>query len=167
MKKQLTVVLLVFVLAVSLMGCAAASAVQKLDAAEDQIEEKLDRAEDKLEQSIRNAVPPAEKSALPAQEPATPAIPAQEPAAPATEPVQVPPPVENTDKLTEEQALQIALDYVGFTADQVSRVRTEFEVDDGIPQYDVEFLQGDWEYEFEIHGKNGKIISYDKDHKYD
>ena len=49
----------------------------------------------------------------------------------------------------------------------MSRVRTEFEVDDGAPQYDVEFHQGDWEYEFEIHAENGKILSYDKDHKYD
>jgi hypothetical protein len=31
----------------------------------------------------------------------------------------------------------------------------------------VEFYHGDWEYEFEIHGETGKILSYDKDHKYD
>ena len=62
---------------------------------------------------------------------------------------------------------KIALDYLGLTADQVQRLRTGYEIDDGIPQYDVEFLEGDWEYEFEIHAETGKILSFDKDHKYD
>jgi len=74
---------------------------------------------------------------------------------------------ENPLKLTQEQARQIALEHLNLTADQVTRLRSDFEMDDGIPQFDVEFLQGDWEYEFEIHGETGKILSYDKDHKYD
>jgi len=69
--------------------------------------------------------------------------------------------------VTKEEAEKIALDYAGFTADQVSRLRTEYEIDDGIPQFDVQFYEGDWEYEFEIHAENGKILSFDKDHKYD
>ena len=172
MKKQLTAVFLIFALLLTLSGCMAANAVQQLDMVEDKVEAKLDTAEDKLEESLRNAVAPAppaapaEPAVVPApaeSEPAptapaavpekVPAVPAQEPAAP--------------EKLTQEQALQVALDHLGFQADQISRLRTEFEIDDGIPQYDIEFHQGDWEYEFEIHGENGKIISYDKDHKYD
>ena len=69
--------------------------------------------------------------------------------------------------LTKEQTQQIALDYLGITQEQVSRLHVTFEIDDGIPQYDVEFYHGDWEYEFEIHAENGQILSYDKDHKYD
>ena len=140
-------------------GCMAANAVQKLDLVEDKVEAKLDAAEDKLEESLRNAAAPAPAETVPAPTvPAAvpeeaPTMPAQEPAAP--------------QKLTQEQALQIALDHLGFRADQISRLRTEFEIDDGVPQYEVEFLQGDWEYEFEIHGENGRIMSYDKDHKYD
>lgn len=157
MKKQLTAVLLIFALLLSLSGCMAANAVQKLDMVEDKVEAKLDAAEDKLEESLRNAAAPAE--ALPA--PTVPAVvPEEAPTMPAQEPAA-------SQKLTREQALQIALDHLGFRADQISRLRTEFEIDDGIPQYDVEFLQGDWEYEFEIHGENGTILSYDKDHKYD
>lgn len=72
-----------------------------------------------------------------------------------------------SQQLTAEEAQKIALDYLGFTADQVTRLHTEFEIDDGIPQYDVAFHSGDWEYEFEIHGETGQILSYDKDHKYD
>ena len=147
MKKQLTAVLLIFALLLSMAGCSAANAVEKLDAAEDRVEAKLDAAEDKLEDSLRKAVNPA------------PTVSAGEPAAPA--------PTESREELTKEEAVQIALNHLGFTADQVTRLRTEYEIDDGIPQYDVEFHQGDWEYEFEIHAGSGKILSYDKDHKYD
>ena len=157
MKKQLTAVLMMLALLLSLSGCAAAQAVQILDRAEDKVEAKLDAAEDKVEESLRNVV------VSPAAPAAEPAVPAAEPKAEPAEPGAP----ENRQKLSEEQILKIALDYVGFAADQVSRVRTEFEVDDGAPQYDVEFHQGDWEYEFEIHAENGKILSYDKDHKYD
>ena len=78
-----------------------------------------------------------------------------------------PPPAEGSQILTGEQALQIALDYLGFTADQVTRIRTEYKVDDGVPEYEISFYREGWEYELEIHGENGKILSYDKDHKYD
>lgn len=140
MKKQLTAMMLVIVLLMTMAGCSAAGTVRKLEAAEDKVEAKLDAAEDKVEDALREAVTPA------------PATPAPNGAAPT---------------LTAEQAQQIALDQAGFTADQVTRLRTEYEFDDGIPQYSVEFEQGDWEYEFEIHGETGNILSYDKDSKYD
>ena len=65
--------------------------------------------------------------------------------------------------LTKEEAEAIALEYAGLTADQVTRLWTEYEIDDRIPQYDIEFHAGDWEYEFEIHAETGAILSYDKD----
>ena len=142
MKKQLTALLLIFVLLFAMAGCSAANAVQKMEAVEDLAETKLDAAEDKLEAALREAVKPA--------------------------PTQTPPAsADSSHSLTQEQAQQIALDYLGFSADQVTRLHTEYEIDDGIPQYDVSFYQGDWEYEFEIHAESGKILSYDRDHKYD
>jgi len=164
MKRQLTVFLLMLVLLLTMAGCSAVNAVQRLDAAEDMVEAKLDAVEEKVESGFRNAVSPASS--------ADPAVPAPAPTAPAQmrpEPTQPPQPVltESPRQLTEEEALQVALDHVGFTANQVTRLHTEYEIDDGIPQFDIEFHQGDWEYEFEIHAENGKIISYDKDHKYD
>lgn len=144
MKKQFAVIMLVLVLLLAATGCAAANAVQRLDAAEDRVEAKLDAAEDKLEDSMRKAVADA-----PAAAETTPAV------------------TGSSVLLTKEQAQQIALDYLGLTADQVTRLRSEQEIDDGVPQFDVEFHQGDWEYEFEIHAEDGRILSYDKDHKYD
>lgn len=144
MKKQFAVIMLVLALLLAATGCAAANAVQRLDAAEDRIEAKLDAAEDKLEDSMRKAV-------------------ADAPAAAETAPAVT----GSSVLLTKEQVQQIALDYLELTADQVTRLRTEYEVDDGVPQFDVEFHQGDWEYEFEIHAEDGRILSFDKDHKYD
>ncbi len=64
--------------------------------------------------------------------------------------------------LTREQAESIALEYVQLEAETVSRLRTEYELDDGVPQYDVQFYDGKWEYEFEIHAETGQILSFDK-----
>ena len=144
MKKQLTAVLLLFVLLLTMAGCSTANAVQRLDMAEEKIEEKLDAAEEKLEDGLRRAVSPATAETLPA-------------------PISGPGP----QKLTKEQAQQIALDHLGFPADQVTRLHAEYEMDDGIALCEIAFHQGDWEYEFEIHAENGTILSFDKDHKYD
>ena len=147
MRKQLTAVLMIFALLPTMMvGCSAANAVQRLDAAEDRLEAKLDAAEEKLKAAVPASLPVDTRPA----------------------PVETIPAVsESAGKLTREQAERIALDYLGFTADQVTRLHSEYEIDDGIPQFDVEFHQGDWEYEFEIHAENGRILSYDKDHKHD
>lgn len=141
-------------LLLTMTACSASGAARTLDQAEDSIENKLDAAGDKVEDAVRKAVTPA-----PA---ATPTFPAAAPTEPAPAPTEAP-----AQTITREDAQKIALDHLGFTADQVERLRTEYEIDDGIPQYDVEFFSGDWEYEFEIHAETGKILSFDKDHKYD
>lgn len=66
-------------------------------------------------------------------------------------------------QLTPQEAEAIALEYVQLTASDVTRLRTEFEIDDGVPLYQVEFHVDRTEYEFEIHAENGNILSYDKD----
>lgn len=65
--------------------------------------------------------------------------------------------------MTREEAEAIALEHAGFTADQVTYLRTEYEIDDGIPQYEVQFHQGRWEYDYEIDANTGAIMSYDMD----
>lgn len=68
-----------------------------------------------------------------------------------------------TDIITVEEAKNIALTHAGFTAEQVSGLRVEFEYDDGIPEYSVDFREGYLEYEYEIHAKTGQILSFEKD----
>lgn len=144
MKFKKCVALLSAVLLLSaLTGCAIE---ETPGTAEAQVENRLDKVEDTIEdvltpnQSNRTAsAPPVEAHTAPAGS--------------------------ATTELTKEQAEAIALEYAGFGADQVSNLRTEYEIDDGTPQYDVEFYQGAQEYEFEIHAETGKILSFDKDER--
>ena len=87
---------------------------------------------------------PTEAVIVPTEPPAT---------VPAAQPVQ----------LSREEAIAIALADAGFEETQVSRLRAEFDFDDGIPEYDVEFVQDGREYEYEIHAESGKILKWDKD----
>lgn len=68
-----------------------------------------------------------------------------------------------SDTITAEEAQTIALEHAGLTADQVTGLRANFDRDDGIPEYEVEFRQDRWEYEYEIHAETGEILSWDKD----
>ena len=117
MKRQSIAILLMFTLLLSLSACAAANAVQTLDIVEDKVAAKLEAAENKLEESLRNAVvteqvPAPEPAAAPAELAAAPSIPAA--------------PVEKlpADAMSREEAEKIALDHLGFTADEVTRIRT-------------------------------------------
>lgn len=65
--------------------------------------------------------------------------------------------------LTAEEAQAIALAHAGLTAGQVTFERTEYDVDDGVKEYEVDFRSDDWEYDYEIHAETGKILSSDKE----
>ena len=42
-------------------------------------------------------------------------------------------------------------------------VKAEYDVDDGIPVYEIEIVKGAYEYEFKIHAKTGEILERDQD----
>lgn len=67
------------------------------------------------------------------------------------------------DQISPAQAAEIALNHAGLTADQVQYLHTEYEIDDRIPQYDVQFYMDRMEYEYEIHAETGEILSSDRD----
>ena len=50
---------------------------------------------------------------------------------------------------------------------QVNFVKAYQDYDDGIYVYEVEFISGDLEYEYEIHGTSGTIMDKDVDSIYD
>ena len=114
---------------------------------------------------------PTPLAPAPTVPPAAPTVPVTEPVPvptdpPATEPTAPAPsrPASVYDNLiSKEEATAIALKDAGFTADQVTRLRTEFDYDDGRPEYEVDFHQGGYEYDYEIHAETGKILSRDKD----
>jgi uncharacterized membrane protein YkoI len=74
-----------------------------------------------------------------------------------------PPTSGNAATLTLEQAQEIALNHAGFHPDQVINLHGHFDVDDGVPEYEVDFFQDGWEYSYTIHADTGDILEYDKD----
>lgn len=71
---------------------------------------------------------------------------------------------ENKDeKIGEDKAKEIALEHAGLKESDVSHIFVELDFDDGILRYEVDFHQGQYEYDYDIDAKTGKILSYDKD----
>ena len=104
-----------------------------------QAEQKMDRIEDAVENRIdgaQEAISNAVQEAIPA---------------------------EGKAKLTKDEAKTIAVKDAGLTLSQVSRLRAQYEIDDGVRQYDVEFSYNGFEYSYEIHADTGKILSFEKD----
>lgn len=65
-----------------------------------------------------------------------------------------------------EAAKQAALQHAGFDADSVNFTHVHLEFDDGRWQYDVEFHQGQEEYDYDIDAVTGEILAYDHDTDY-
>ena len=68
-----------------------------------------------------------------------------------------------SNKITIDEAKEIALKHAGLTKDQVSFIETENEVDNGAEKYDIGFYYNGKEYDYEISAIDGKIITYDND----
>ena len=73
------------------------------------------------------------------------------------------PPVE-IQKITASEAEEIALAHAGLTREQVERLHTTEDYDDGVPEYEVQFWYERMEYEYEIHAEDGTIRSFDKEY---
>lgn len=65
--------------------------------------------------------------------------------------------------LTREEARDIALKHAGLSVNDVTRLKAEFDRDDGRTEYDVEFHHGGYEYDYEIDAVTGSIRTWDKD----
>ena len=69
----------------------------------------------------------------------------------------------DSTQITIEQAKDIALKHANLTSDQVSFIRTESDIDNGVKKYNIEFYSGNTEYDYEIDAANGNILEYDQD----
>ena len=133
MKIRFIALLLIAALAVSMLA-GCQGADATLESAGDAVEDRVESAGENLMQTLAPTAAP--------------------------EATQAPAP---TAAITAEQAQSIALEHAGFTSDQVTRLHVEYEIDHGVPHYDVEFHEGQWEYDYEIHAETGEILSYEKD----
>lgn len=68
-----------------------------------------------------------------------------------------------SSKITIEQAEEIALKHAGLTKDQVSFLKTENDIDNGVQKYDIEFYCNGREYDYEISQIDGTILQFDND----
>ncbi|MDM0612794.1 PepSY domain-containing protein [Clostridium perfringens] len=67
----------------------------------------------------------------------------------------------NKNKITMEQAKEIALKNSNLSNDQVVFTKEKEDFDDGIANYDIEFYFNNKEYDYEINVNTGDIISFD------
>ena len=67
------------------------------------------------------------------------------------------------ETLTREEAQAIALADAGLTVEAVTGLQIRWEMDDGVPEYEVEFRSGNYEYDYSIHAESGAIRSREKD----
>jgi Predicted membrane protein len=65
------------------------------------------------------------------------------------------------DAITKERAIEIALNHAGFEKKAVTRLKAEYDRDDGRYEYEVEFNVGQIEYSYEIDAHTEKILSYE------
>ncbi len=63
------------------------------------------------------------------------------------------------DGIDNKEAEDIALYEAGLGRDEVSRLRSERDRDDGMIIYEVKFNTSDSEYEYDINGEDGRILS--------
>ncbi len=61
----------------------------------------------------------------------------------------------------EDTAIAAALADAGISADAASNIRTEFDCENGIIIYEIEFNSGGMEYEYDIDASSGTIVSSD------
>lgn len=84
------------------------------------------------------------------------------------EETQVPAVLEETqavekDVIGEEKALEIALEDAGFAESDVSYSNCHLDYDDGRTEYEIEFHQGEMEYEYTVDAFTGDILEKDQD----
>lgn len=72
-------------------------------------------------------------------------------------------PVDKSAFISEDEAKAIAFKRAGVNASDVSRIKCVLDTDDMFAHYEIEFVSGVYEYDFDINAKSGKIIESDKE----
>lgn len=70
---------------------------------------------------------------------------------------------QNRNKISLEQAREIALKHANLKENQVNFIKESLEVDDGVDVYNIEFSFENKEYDYEINAITGEIIEFDED----
>ena len=74
---------------------------------------------------------------------------------------------QDTNYISADKAQSIALQHAGVSASDATFKKAHLDRDDGIYVYELEFVSGDLEYDYEIHATTGAILDWDRDSIYD
>ena len=66
-----------------------------------------------------------------------------------------------------EKAKQIALNHAGVSSSSATFTKTKLDRDDVIYVYEIEFISGEIDYDYEINATTGNVISFDTESIYD
>ena len=66
--------------------------------------------------------------------------------------------------ISASEALRIALGHAGVSAAEAKETKTDLDIDDGVAVYEVEFLAGGYEYEYDIDAATGAVLKCEKEH---
>ena len=69
-------------------------------------------------------------------------------------------PGNSTDFLSPEEALNAALSHAGVSSQTAYDKNVDFDYDDGVPEYEVEFRNDGVEYEYKIHAETGAVLHW-------
>ena len=70
-------------------------------------------------------------------------------------------------KISESEAKAIALKHAGLKEADVKFTKFNEDMDDGVWQYEIEFVSGETEYDYEINMERGEILDFGTDSIYD
>ena len=65
--------------------------------------------------------------------------------------------------ISEAEAKAIALAQAGLVEGQISRYRAKFEIDDGVPQWELEFTANKYKYEYTVNAATRAIIDFERE----
>lgn len=68
-----------------------------------------------------------------------------------------------SQNITVDKAKEIALQHAGVDQKDAKFLNAEYDFDDGIAHYEVEFKAGGYEYDYKINAQNGEILKSEKD----
>lgn len=72
-------------------------------------------------------------------------------------------PTASTQSISADEAKSIALQHAGVEEKDANFLKAEYDHDNGVYYYDIEFIAGNSEYEYDINAQNGNIIKAEKD----
>src|SRR5699024_1277667 len=73
--------------------------------------------------------------------------------------------VNDSEVITLDEAKQIAFDHAGVKAEDAHFDDQEFDKDDGIKLYELEFYANGFEYEYDVDAVTGEILKHERDKK--